>query len=158
MEVEESGRARASEPGTEDEAGSTSGSESHDEPSGEEGNAGAGILKVRRDAVFAKTDEHLFDHRDFNPHCMDCVRAKTQHRPHKRGKLAAGPTPKRFGDYVTGDSLINRDAGDNDDDNYPGATNAFVMYDRATGWIECAPKGTLSYEDTLEAMRHTARR
>ena len=27
------------------------------------------------------------------------------------------------------------------------------MFDRATGWIECHPKATLSYEDTLQAMR-----
>ena len=67
--------------------------------------------------------------------------------------MVLGPAPERFGDQVTGDSLIDRSAVDDGDEYFPAATNAFVLYDRATGWVECFPKATLSYNDTLKAMR-----
>ena len=54
---------------------------------------------------------------------------------------------------MTGDSLIDRSGDCEGDEYFPNATNAFVMFDRATQWIECHPKATLSYEDTLKAMR-----
>ena len=101
----------------------------------------------------ARSLEHLFDHREYNPFCKVCVRGKAQRRAHKRGKLSLGPAPVHFGDQVTGDSLIDRSADCDGDEYFPNATNAFVMFDRATEWIECHPKATLSYEDTLQAMR-----
>ena len=36
---------------------------------------------------------------------------------------------------------------------FPGSTNALVMFDRATGWTECAPQGALSHVETVKAMR-----
>ena len=36
---------------------------------------------------------------------------------------------------------------------FPGSTNALVMFDRATGWTECAPLGALNHDETMRAMR-----
>ena len=118
-----------------------------------EGEPGA-LAPSRPTLEQARSPEHLYDHRVYNPYCKHCVRGKAQRRAHKKGKLVIGPAPVRFGDQVTGDSLIDRTVIGEGDEYFPNSTNAFVMYDRATQWIECHPKATLSYEDTLQAMRN----
>ena len=64
-----------------------------------------------------------------------------------------GPRPVHFGDQVTGDSLINRANPDSGDEFFPNATNAFLLYGRATQWMDVYPRATLSHADTLYAMR-----
>ena len=68
--------------------------------------------------------------------------------------MNVGPVPKRFGQSVTGDSLIDKRGRNAEDPMFPGSTNAFVLYDRATGWTQCSPQGALDHECTLKAMRH----
>ena len=40
-----------------------------------------------------------------------------------------------------------------EDPYFPNATNAFVIYDRATDWTECFPQMTLDLKRTLDSMR-----
>jgi len=56
----------------------------------------------------ANTVEHMIDHRNFNPYCKHCCRAKAQRRRRSRGSLNMGPKPTKFGEQQTGDHLISR--------------------------------------------------
>ena len=39
----------------------------------------------------ARSLEHTFDHRFFNPYCLHCQRAAAQRKPRLKGALALGP-------------------------------------------------------------------
>ena len=84
----------------------------------------------------ADSHEHQFTHRSFRHDCDICVRARGQRARHARGKLDLGPQPTNFGDQVTGDSLIDRHGKNPEDPFFPNASNAFVIYDRATDWTD----------------------
>ena len=82
-----------------------------------------------------------------------------QRVPRRKGKLALGPQPDKFGCQTTGDHLISRnnektqlEAGDYDEW-FPGAKNGLVMYDRGTDDLECYPVATRTTDDTREAFR-----
>ena len=73
------------------------------------------------------------------------------------------PKPVSFGDQVTGDHLIDerRDKESSDyavsyDDEFPDATAAVVLYDRATRWVQGIPSATRSHEDTVLAFKEFA--
>ena len=51
--------------------------------------------------------------------------------------------------------LINNDDGE-EDDGIPTDTNAVVLLDRGTGWIDVYPKGSKSTEHTVEAFQPSA--
>ena len=102
----------------------------------------------------AMDHSHLFSHASYCKSCDACVKARAQRVRHPRGRMNMGPPPKKFGQSVTGDSLIDRRGRNDEDPMFPGSTNAFVLYDRATGWIQCSPNGALDNASTLKAMRH----
>ena len=95
----------------------------------------------------AGTVEHQYDHRWLNPFCEHCVRAAAQRTPRRKGKLHLGPKPEVFGEQTTGDHLNSRNKEKQelpeslDDDEFPGARNGVVMYDRATDFLEAYPCG-----------------
>ena len=62
---------------------------------------------VARLAREARTVQHAFGHRYHNPFCKHCVRANAQRKRIKKGTLAMGPKPEKFGMQVTGDYLIS---------------------------------------------------
>jgi hypothetical protein len=90
----------------------------------------------------AQTVEHMLTHFPMNPHCEACRRAKTQ-RKHcrriKQGDAQATVSPKKFGDNVTGDHIDC--SGDGVDKGLNGERYGFVLYDRATGWLDVYPMG-----------------
>jgi len=101
--------------------------------------------------------DHAFTHRVFNPQCRACVRGRAQRTPRRRGALALGEKPLKFGQQCTGDHIISRKTAEDPSlpaDEYDGVRTAVAMYDRATGWYGCYPKASKSAEHTLEAFRH----
>ena len=45
----------------------------------------------------ARSAQHAFGHRYHNPFCKHCVRANAQRKRIKKGTLARGPKPEKFG-------------------------------------------------------------
>jgi len=132
-----------------------------------EGEAGAeGSVRAESDSAAsggsetrkqqAKSCFHCFDHRDYNPFCEVCCRSRAQRKPRKKGALAMGERPKKFGQQVTADHFVCKDGSGEGDDYFPKANFAVVVFDRATDWTEVYPKATKSYEDTREALQHFA--
>ena len=80
----------------------------------------------------------------------------------RKGGLVEQDLPTAFGEQTTGDTLLDRrhkKKDDNyveDDNLFPGAKTAVVLYDRGTKWLDCCPKATKSAEDTKAAMQFFA--
>ena len=70
---------------------------------------------------------HLFTHASMCRDCDVCVKARATRRRHVHGKLDLGVQPTRFGQQVTGDSLIDRHGVNEEDPMFPGSMHVFVM-------------------------------
>jgi len=105
--------------------------------------------KLRKEA---KELPHLLIHKPFNPYCEVCLQAKLREDPH-RGKKGVVPTTadsaKDFGDYVTGDFVvqaeINRGVG--------GFVDALNLRDLGTGVKMCYPTKDRLTESCVDALK-----
>jgi RNA:NAD 2'-phosphotransferase (TPT1/KptA family) len=101
----------------------------------------------------ARSLHHQLTHLPKNPQCEACQRAKMQHKPHKRRKipLAERAKAEEFGDLITGDHIVSLDSIDVSID---GKKDAMVIYDVATGYIDCYPTSSRSANEAIGALQH----
>ena len=104
----------------------------------------------------------MMDHRHFNPYCRACVESKSRRKPKRKGGLVEqGKVPTKFGEQTTGDHLINRRKTNEwectvTEGEFPKATTAVVLYDRACDWVSCYPKALRTTEETIKACQDFA--
>ena len=116
------------------------------------------VTKVNKDDVplleiEATSDYHLLTHTPKNPYCQSCIRAKMQRKPHRKKKvpLAERAEAENFGDLVTGDHIVSLGQVDVSVD---GKRDAVVLYDVASGYLECFPTVTKNADETIQAIQH----
>ena len=99
----------------------------------------------------AKTVQHMLSHRPKNPFCPVCQRAK-MYAPHarKRGGWSTVHS-KSFGDHITIDHIITRDAKDY---GFEGQTVAHVVKDVFTKFRYVYPSDNKSGEKCYEDLLH----
>ena len=76
-----------------------------------------------------------------------------QRKPHRRKPV---PIEERrdateFADLVTGDHIVSVEALDKSVD---GKRDGLVIYDVATGYLDCYPTNTKNTEETIQALQH----
>ena len=94
----------------------------------------------------------MMTHSPKNPYCQACQRAKMQRKPHRKSKT---PVEERrqateFADLVTGDHIITVAKVDKSID---GKSDGLVLYDVATGYMDCFPAYTKNAEETIQALQ-----
>ena len=101
----------------------------------EQGEEPLDVIKYNRNRKEeACSKQHLLTHLPKNPYCVGCLRAKMNaKRVHKH---QAQSSAKAFGDIVTADHLIARNA---DGDGIDKEKVAIVIKDHFTGWVEIYP-------------------
>ena len=113
------------------------------------------IIISRDDALRkeATSIKHLMTHMPKNPFCESCQRAKCQAKasPNRKKKPSDLPTPipTKFGEQVTGDTIIHNSVEDRGVD---GSRATIVLFDRGTKWIEAYPVGDKSAYEAENAM------
>ena len=90
---------------------------------------------------------HLLTHIPKNPHCIGCLRAKLNAKQARRRHPQT--TAQAFGDIVTADHLIARDADGAGIDN---EKVAIVFKDHHTRWIDIFPTAGKSAHDAEKAI------
>ena len=104
------------------------------------------LLKIEATSLY-----HMMTHSPKNPYCQACQRAKMQRKPHRKSKT---PVEERrqateFADLVTGDHIITVAKVDKSID---GKSDGLVLYDVATGYMDCFPAYTKNTEETIQAI------
>ena len=114
--------------------------EKHDEGEIQEQSLAAKKDDVPLMKIEAMSTYHLLTHAPKNPYCPACQRAKLQRKPHRNKSrkvpLAERVQAEEFGDVTTGDYIVTIDAIDWCIDN---KRDAVVLYDVATGYLDCFP-------------------
>ena len=99
----------------------------------------------------ARTLRHMMTHTPKNPFCETCKCAK-MYKPTKRSKgESLTVESNKFGDHITGDHLVTRDANEQSID---GDRVAMVMKDVATNFRWIYPSARSHAKDCVLAFRH----
>ena len=99
----------------------------------------------------ARTLRHMMTHTPKNPFCETCKCAK-MYKPTKRSKgEPLTVESNKFGDHITGDHLVTRDANEQSID---GDRVAMVMKDVATNFRWIYPSARSHAKDCVLAFRH----
>ena len=99
----------------------------------------------------ARTLRHMMTHTPKNPFCETCKCAK-MYKPTKRSKgESLTVESNKFGDHITGDHLVTRDANEQSID---GDRVAMVMKDVATKFRWIYPSARSHAKDCVLAFRH----
>ena len=99
----------------------------------------------------ARTLRHMMTHTPKNPFCETCKCAK-MYKPTKRSKgESLTVESNKFGDHITGDHLVTRDANEQSID---GDRVAMVMKDVATNFRWIYPSARSHAKDCVLASRH----
>ena len=103
----------------------------------------------RSDKDEANTTMHLLAHSPKNVHCIACRQAKVTNVRFTRGDHEFIQFAKEFGDRATADTIVLRNAKDR---GIHCETNAIVLFDFATGWLDCVPVKSRNTDEAVRAI------
>ena len=103
----------------------------------------------RSDKDEANTTMHLLALSPKNVHCIACRQAKVTNVRFTRGDHEFIQFAKEFGDRATADTIVLRSAKDR---GIHGETNAIVLFDFATGWLDCIPVKSRNTDEAVRAI------
>ena len=92
---------------------------------------------------------HLLAHSPKNVHCIACRQAKVTNVRFTRGDREFIQFAKEFGDRVTADTIVLRNAKDR---GIHGENNAIVLFDFATGWLDYIPVKSRNTDEAVRAI------
>jgi hypothetical protein len=99
--------------------------------------------------IEATSIQHLTTHLPKNPYCVACQRAKLENvRGSRKGGIASYDF-KTFGEHITADTIVLRGKKDI---GITGDANCFVIYDFATGWLDCFRSKSKSQTEVTAAF------
>ena len=118
-------------------------------PLGDKKRSNALDRRRRSDRDEANTTMHLLAHSPKNVHCIACRQAKVTNVRFTRGDREFIQFAKEFGDRVTADTIVLRNAKDR---GIHGESNAIVLFDLATGWLDCIPVKSRNTDEAVRAI------